>query len=40
MTGDVMTLAATEALASDKDKLKAGFRAGVYESEMHWGECA
>ena len=39
-SGGVITLAATVALASDKDKLKAGFRAGVYETEMHWGACA
>jgi hypothetical protein len=35
MTDDVMTLAATVAPASDKDKLQAGFRSGVYESEIH-----
>jgi len=40
MTGDVVTLAATAAMVEDKDKLQAGFRAGVYESEMLWGECA
>src|SRR2546428_5036624 len=39
-TGGVMTQAATVAMASDKDKLQADFRASVYESERQWGECA
>jgi len=39
-TDGVVPLAATPAMASDKDKLQAGFRADVYEYEMHWGECA
>src|SRR5262249_5688670 len=38
-TYDVMTPPATPAMSSHKDKLQAGFRSGVYESEMHWGEC-
>jgi hypothetical protein len=39
-TGDVITLVETVAMASDKYKLQAGFHAGVYESEMLWGEAA
>jgi hypothetical protein len=35
-----MTLAATVVMAKDKDKLRAGLRAGMYESEMLWGEPA
>jgi hypothetical protein len=35
-----MALAATVAMVSDKDKPQAGFRAGVYESEIHWSEFA
>jgi murein L,D-transpeptidase YcbB/YkuD len=38
-TCDVMTPTATPAMSSHKNKLQAGFRACVYESEMHWDEC-
>src|SRR5262245_32972175 len=39
-TGGAMTLAATAEIVKGKYKLQVGFCAGVYESEMYWGECA
>jgi len=40
VTSGAMTLAATAERVKGKDKLQAGLRVGVYESEMNWGECA